>query len=33
MDRTGWMRGELHSRKDNLIFATCLGKPMPATLT
>ena len=26
MDRVGWIRGEWHSRKDNLLLANCLGQ-------
>jgi hypothetical protein len=27
MDRIGWIRGEWHSRKDNLLLANLFGKP------
>jgi hypothetical protein len=26
MDRIGWIRGEWHSRKDNLLLANLLGQ-------
>jgi hypothetical protein len=27
MDRIGWIRGEWHSRKDNLLLANLFGQP------
>jgi hypothetical protein len=26
MDRIGWIRGEWHSRKDNVLLGNCLGQ-------